>query len=213
MIEKGYKLKGFPIAFLIWLYEIIPSLSPRFCNRISNKIPRVLNRKNSPTTEFSELIQGVFNNPKIVVKDFVASSGEKSQRLFSKFKFDPKYVPKRIGGAVSSDEVKDEVKVLKTSFCLHLFCVCLSLVMFMFFMYTIQVSHGKLDQICAEITSIKECQQQIKDGISSLRIEFLSEFAKLAEIINGLKKKENDGSSKDSEFFSSLIRAVTNFFV
>ncbi|KAF4354454.1 hypothetical protein F8388_018414 [Cannabis sativa] len=178
MIEKDYKLKGFPIAFLIWLYEIISSLSPRFCNRINNKIPRVLNWENSPTTEFSELIQGVFNNPKIVVKDFVALSGEKSQSLFSKFKFDPKYVPKRIGGVVSSDEVNDEVKV----------------------------SHGKLDQICAEITSIKECQQQIKDGISSLRIEFLSEFAKLAEIINGLKKKENDGSSKDFEFFSSPIR-------
>ncbi|KAF4392547.1 hypothetical protein F8388_000674 [Cannabis sativa] len=165
MIEKGYKLKGFPIAFLIWLYEIIPSLSPRFCNRISNKIPRILNWENSPTTEFSELIQAVFNNPKIVVKDFVASSGEKSQRLFSKFKFDPKYVPKRIGGAVSSDEVNDDVKV----------------------------SHGKLDQICAEITSIKECQQQIKD-----------------EIIKGLKKKENDGSSKDSEFFSSPIREETS---
>ncbi|KAM6554057.1 hypothetical protein CsatB_014819 [Cannabis sativa] len=178
MIEKGYKLKGFPIAFLIWLYEIIPSLSPRFCNRVSNKIPRVLNWENSPTTEFSELIQAVFNNPKIVVKDFVASSGEKSQRLFSKFKFDPKYVLKRIGGSVSSNEVNDDVKV----------------------------SHGKLDQICAEITSIKECQQQIKDGISSLRIEFLSEFAKLAEIIKGLKKKENDGTSKDSEFFSSPIR-------
>ncbi|XP_060959823.1 uncharacterized protein LOC115719721 [Cannabis sativa] len=137
MIEKGYKLKGFPIAFLIWLYEIIPSLSPRFCNRISNKIPRVLNWENSPTTEFSELIQAVFNNPKIVVKDFVASSGEKSQRLFSKFKFDPKYVPKRIGGAVSSDEVNDDVKVLKTGFYLHFFCVCLSLVMFMLFMYII----------------------------------------------------------------------------
>ncbi|KAF4388105.1 hypothetical protein F8388_014788 [Cannabis sativa] len=134
MIEKGYKLKGFPIAILIWLYEIIPSLSPRFCKRISNKIPR------------------------IVVKDFVALSGEKSQSLFSKFKFDPKYVPKRIGGAVSFDEVNDEVRV----------------------------SHGKLDQICVELNSIKECQQQIKDGISSLRIEFLSEFAKLAEIINGL---------------------------
>ncbi|KAF4347544.1 hypothetical protein G4B88_023425 [Cannabis sativa] len=163
MIEKGYKLKGFPIAFLIWLYEIIPSLSPRFCKRISNKIPRVLNWENSPTTEFSELIQGVFNNLKIVVKDFVALSGEKSQSIFSKFKFDPKYVSKRIGGAVSSDEVND--------------------------------------QICVELNSIKECQQQIKDGISSL-----SEFAKLVEIINGLKKKENDGSSKDSEFFSSPIR-------
>ncbi|KAF4388060.1 hypothetical protein F8388_014743 [Cannabis sativa] len=178
MIKKGYKLKGFPVAFLIWLYEIITSLSPRFCKRISNKIPHVLNWENSPTMEFSELIQGVFNNPKIAVKDFVALSGEKSQSLFSKFKFDPKYVPKRIGGAVSFDEVNDEVKV----------------------------SHGKLDQICVEITSIKECQQQIKDGISSLRIEFLSEFAKLAEIINGLKKKENDGSSKDSKFFSSPIR-------
>ncbi|KAF4376331.1 hypothetical protein F8388_026131 [Cannabis sativa] len=164
IIEKGYKLKGFPIAFLIWLYEII---------LISNKIPRVLNWENSPTTEFSELIQGVFNNPKIFVKDFVALSGEKSQSLFSKFKSDPKYVPKRIGGDVSSDEVNDEVK---------------------------------LDQICVEINSIKECQQQIKDGIFSLRIEFLSEFAKLAEIINGLKKEENDGSSKDSELFSSPIR-------
>uniref|UniRef100_A0A803PIH8 Uncharacterized protein n=1 Tax=Cannabis sativa TaxID=3483 RepID=A0A803PIH8_CANSA len=27
-IEKGHKLKEYPIAFLIWLYEIIPSLSP-----------------------------------------------------------------------------------------------------------------------------------------------------------------------------------------
>ncbi|KAF4347797.1 hypothetical protein G4B88_030237 [Cannabis sativa] len=154
MIEKGYNLKGFPIAFLIWLYEIIPSLSPRFCKRISNKIPRVMNWENSPTTKFSELIQGVFNNTK----------------------FDPKYVSKRIGGAVSSDEHNDEVKV----------------------------SHEKLDQICVELNSIKECQQQIKDGISSLRIEFLSEFATLAEIINGLKKKENDGSSKRGLLFMDI---------
>ncbi|XP_060965846.1 uncharacterized protein LOC133029065 isoform X2 [Cannabis sativa] len=72
MIEKGYKLKGFLIVFLIWLYEIIPSLSPRFCKRIDNKSPRVLNWENSPTSEFSELIQDVFNNSKIVIKDFVA---------------------------------------------------------------------------------------------------------------------------------------------
>ncbi|KAF4392197.1 hypothetical protein F8388_012653 [Cannabis sativa] len=121
MIEKGYKLKGFPIAFLIWL----------------------------PTTEFSELIQVVFNNPKIVVKDFVALSGEKSQSLFSKFKFD------------------------LNMFRRGLVVVCLLMKLMM---------------------------------RSSLRIEFLSEFAKLAQIINGLKKKENDGSSKDSEFFSSPIR-------
>ncbi|KAF4401751.1 hypothetical protein G4B88_000799 [Cannabis sativa] len=155
-IEKGYKLKGFHIAFLIWLYEIISSLSPRFCKRIGNKSPRVLNWKNNPTSEFSELIQNVFNNPKIVIKDFVALRGEKSQSLFSKFKFDPQYIPKRFGDVVCSDEVNDEVK----------------------------------------------CQQQIKDEISSLRIEFLGQFSKLGEILNGLKKKI-DGHSKDSEFFSS----------
>ncbi|XP_060965845.1 uncharacterized protein LOC133029065 isoform X1 [Cannabis sativa] len=138
MIEKGYKLKGFLIVFLIWLYEIIPSLSPRFCKRIDNKSPRVLNWENSPTSEFSELIQDVFNNSK--------------------------------------------------------------------------VSHEKLDHICVELNFIKECQQQIKDGISSLRIEFLGEFAKLGKILNGLKKK-SDGSSKDSKFFPSLIREVTSFFV
>ncbi|KAF4398765.1 hypothetical protein G4B88_028128 [Cannabis sativa] len=110
MIEKGYKLKGFPIAFLIWLYEIIPSLSPRFCKRIGNKSPRVLNWEYSPTSEFSKLIQDVFNNPKIVIKDFVALSGEKSQSIFSKFKFDPQYIPKRVGDVVCSDEVNDEVK-------------------------------------------------------------------------------------------------------
>ncbi|KAF4379628.1 hypothetical protein F8388_023645 [Cannabis sativa] len=138
MIEKGYKLKGFLIVFLIWLYEIIPSLSPRFCKRIDNKSPRVLNWENSPTSEFSELIQDVFNNSK--------------------------------------------------------------------------VSHEKLDHICVELNFIKECQQQIKDGISSLRIEFLGEFAKLGEILNGLKKK-SDGSSKDSKFFPSPTREVTSFFV
>ncbi|KAF4366988.1 hypothetical protein F8388_022776 [Cannabis sativa] len=176
-IEKGYKLKGFHIAFLIWLYEIISSLSPRFCKRIGNKSPRVLNWKNNPTSEFSELIQNVFNNPKIVIKDFVALRGEKSQSLFSKFKFDPQYIPKRFGDVVCSDEVNDEVKV----------------------------SHEKLDHICVDLNSIKECQQQIKDEISSLRIEFLGEFSKLGEILNGLKKKI-DGHSKDSEFFSSPVR-------
>ncbi|KAF4348017.1 hypothetical protein G4B88_026837 [Cannabis sativa] len=107
MIEKGYKLKGFLIVFLIWLYEIIPSLSPSFCKRIGNKSPRVLNWENSPTSEFSELIQDVFNNPK----------------------FDPQYIPKRVDDAVCSDEVNDEVKV----------------------------SHEKLDHICVELNSIKEC--------------------------------------------------------
>ncbi|KAF4381411.1 hypothetical protein G4B88_029766 [Cannabis sativa] len=358
MIEKSYKLKDFPIAFLIWLYEIIPSLSPRFCKRISNKIPRVLNWENSYTTEFSELIQGVFNNPKEyyfkidvkkrfvgkpqlynpynVIDDINENLSDDQKELFRKSPFGhfldvsnfnyqiqlihlvllrkihterddvelwfklgdkavrfgieeltEKFTVKEVASVFFSGALKDDEDYVKIAFVyffagypqgkkidnfifamvngddyievfnrfgwgkllwektFHHLKIALKdgnntfeqlakkkmiekgyklkgfPIAFLIWLYEIipslsprfckrisnpKVSHGKLDQICVEITSIKECQQQIKDGISSLRIEFLSEFAKLVEIINGLKKKENDGSSKDSEFFSSPIR-------
>ncbi|KAF4394518.1 hypothetical protein F8388_020343 [Cannabis sativa] len=39
----SFKFQGFPFAFLIWLFEILPSLSPNYCKRIANTYPRMLN--------------------------------------------------------------------------------------------------------------------------------------------------------------------------
>uniref|UniRef100_A0A803Q1Z7 Ubiquitin-like protease family profile domain-containing protein n=1 Tax=Cannabis sativa TaxID=3483 RepID=A0A803Q1Z7_CANSA len=69
----SFKFQGFPFAFLIWLFEILPSLSPNYCKRIANTYPRMLNWESSykkKTGGYSELVSEVFNNPEPTVKDF-----------------------------------------------------------------------------------------------------------------------------------------------
>ncbi|KAF4353005.1 hypothetical protein G4B88_031067 [Cannabis sativa] len=39
----SFKFQGFPFGFLIWLFKILPSLSPNYCKRIANTYPRMLN--------------------------------------------------------------------------------------------------------------------------------------------------------------------------
>uniref|UniRef100_A0A803NSI9 DUF1985 domain-containing protein n=1 Tax=Cannabis sativa TaxID=3483 RepID=A0A803NSI9_CANSA len=43
--KKGYELCGFPLAFQVWGFEVIPLLGESFATRVGRRIPRLLNWK------------------------------------------------------------------------------------------------------------------------------------------------------------------------
>ncbi|KAF4348927.1 hypothetical protein F8388_004645 [Cannabis sativa] len=60
---KKYKLPGFVVPFHVWLYEIIPSLSPEYCVRKGSEFRRILNWQSFDVPGFVTLLEKVFNNP------------------------------------------------------------------------------------------------------------------------------------------------------
>lgn len=42
----SYRLHGFPLAFQIWIYESIPSLTGKVCTRVNHIFPRIINWSN-----------------------------------------------------------------------------------------------------------------------------------------------------------------------
>ncbi|KAF4358707.1 hypothetical protein G4B88_020964 [Cannabis sativa] len=84
----SFKFQGFPFAFLIWLFEILPSLSPNYCKRIANTYPRMLNWESSykkKTGGYSELVSEVFNNLEPTVKDFYPVGRELKKAALQNF--------------------------------------------------------------------------------------------------------------------------------
>uniref|UniRef100_A0A803PU04 Ubiquitin-like protease family profile domain-containing protein n=1 Tax=Cannabis sativa TaxID=3483 RepID=A0A803PU04_CANSA len=101
--DKSYsfKFKGFPFSFLIWLFEILISLSPKYCKRIANTYTRLLNweityKKNNGG--YSELVSEVFNNPEATVKDFYPVGRELKKSAIQNLKFEPIYLSKKPRG-------------------------------------------------------------------------------------------------------------------
>ncbi|XP_062096373.1 uncharacterized protein LOC133802128 [Humulus lupulus] len=89
-----YKLLGFPIAFLVWIYESIAELSPEFCQRVGKKFPRLLNWKSTDNAFYANLVGNVFNNQKLTILNVYPSSEERKKLAVKKFKFEPLYLPK-----------------------------------------------------------------------------------------------------------------------
>lgn len=56
----AYRLLGFPIAFLIWIYETIPSLSNFFCAKHGNFFPKINCWKSEKGFSFNTFDQKVF---------------------------------------------------------------------------------------------------------------------------------------------------------
>ncbi|KAF4402103.1 hypothetical protein G4B88_017615 [Cannabis sativa] len=81
---KKYKLPGFVVPFHVWLYEIIPSLSPEYCVRKGSEFRRILNWQSFDVPGFVTLLEKVFNNP------------QRCNRLLKNFKFQPVYLPKSV---------------------------------------------------------------------------------------------------------------------
>ncbi|KAF4367751.1 hypothetical protein F8388_011326 [Cannabis sativa] len=97
----SFKFQGFLFAFLIWLFEILPSLSPNYCKRIANTYPRMLNWKSSykkKTWGYSELVSEVFNNSEATVKNFYPVGRELKKVASQNLKFEPVYLPKKPRG-------------------------------------------------------------------------------------------------------------------
>ncbi|KAF4394604.1 hypothetical protein F8388_020429 [Cannabis sativa] len=81
----SFKFQGFPFAFLIWLFEILPSLSPNYYKRIAN-------------TGYSERAFEVFNNSEATVKDLYPVGHELKKAALDNLKFEPVYLPKKPRG-------------------------------------------------------------------------------------------------------------------
>ncbi|KAF4370476.1 hypothetical protein G4B88_005197 [Cannabis sativa] len=95
---KKYKLPGFVVPFHVWLYEIIPSLSPEYCVRKGSEFRRILNWQSFDVPGFVTLLEKVFNNPEklVIVDDFRLTDAERRNRLLKNFKFQPVYLPKSV---------------------------------------------------------------------------------------------------------------------
>ncbi|XP_062107778.1 uncharacterized protein LOC133818757 isoform X2 [Humulus lupulus] len=57
----SYKLWGYPLYFLVWIYESIPKLCDGIAERIGDGYPRVLNWKNAKHISYKQLTQDIFN--------------------------------------------------------------------------------------------------------------------------------------------------------
>ena len=62
----SYKCFGFPLAFLIWIYETLPSYSSFLCRRIGSSFPRILNWHSKDSVSYHEVLEKVFIDEKVV---------------------------------------------------------------------------------------------------------------------------------------------------
>ena len=60
-----YRLLGFPLAFQIWIYESIPSLTPVYCKKIGDVFPRINCWKSGQSVKYNTLDCKVFSNQKV----------------------------------------------------------------------------------------------------------------------------------------------------
>ncbi|XP_062094992.1 uncharacterized protein LOC133800868 isoform X2 [Humulus lupulus] len=68
--KTGYELFGFPIAFQVWEFEVIPLLTSSFAIHICSKIPRILNWKiGKKNCHFKTIWKKVFKRSKEIKKD------------------------------------------------------------------------------------------------------------------------------------------------
>ncbi|KAF4363282.1 hypothetical protein F8388_001823 [Cannabis sativa] len=95
---KKYKLPEFVVPFHVWLYEIIPSLSPEYCVRKGFEFRQILNWQSFDVPSFVTLLEKVFNNPEklVIVDDFRLNDAERRNRLLKNFKFQAVYLPKSV---------------------------------------------------------------------------------------------------------------------
>ena len=61
----SYRLLGFPLAFQIWIYETIPSLTPVYCEKIGHVFPRINCWKSEKSVSYNTFDFKVFSNEKV----------------------------------------------------------------------------------------------------------------------------------------------------
>ena len=63
----AYRLLGFPIAFLVWIYETIPSLSSVFCEKSGNIFPRLNSWTSEKIFSYNTFDSKVFGEGKVTL--------------------------------------------------------------------------------------------------------------------------------------------------
>ena len=63
----SYKCYGFPIAFLIWIYETIPSCSQALCRRVNFLFPRISNWTNRGSVSYQYLVDKVLLEEEVMI--------------------------------------------------------------------------------------------------------------------------------------------------
>lgn len=69
--KNNYELCGFPVAFQVWGYEVIPSLGSLFGARVSSKIPRILNWKSTKVNNLRSIWSKVFQKSKVRIHIYI----------------------------------------------------------------------------------------------------------------------------------------------
>ncbi|XP_062107777.1 uncharacterized protein LOC133818757 isoform X1 [Humulus lupulus] len=84
----SYKLWGYPLYFLVWIYESIPKLCDGIAERIGDGYPRVLNWKNAKHISYKQLTQDIFNQKELEVRPVLPNDFEKELAIVKDLNFD-----------------------------------------------------------------------------------------------------------------------------
>ncbi|KAF4365525.1 hypothetical protein G4B88_025704 [Cannabis sativa] len=64
--KTGYELCGFPLAFQVWGFEVLPKLGSLFATKVGSSIPKILNWKLTKTARLHTIWRKVFKDPTVV---------------------------------------------------------------------------------------------------------------------------------------------------
>jgi hypothetical protein len=68
-----YRLKGFLVAFQVWIYESIPSLNGPVTNKMGNGFPRIVNWMSDKQPSAVKLDEDVFSHPDVSFKILICN--------------------------------------------------------------------------------------------------------------------------------------------
>ncbi|PON53338.1 hypothetical protein TorRG33x02_305670, partial [Trema orientale] len=85
--DNNYKLLGFSLAFQIWLYETIPTLSGLICNHVDSAMPRIVNWSTRITPLYKFLERKVFHCKELEIKKMFPTNEERKLLNLKEFQY------------------------------------------------------------------------------------------------------------------------------
>ncbi|XP_062093646.1 uncharacterized protein LOC133799661 [Humulus lupulus] len=91
--NHSYKCYGFPIAFLIWIYETIPSCSQALCRRVNYLFPRILNWTSRGSVSYQYLVDNVLLEEEYDINVIIPTNEEMRLPILRGLSFESKFFP------------------------------------------------------------------------------------------------------------------------
>ncbi|KAF4360993.1 hypothetical protein F8388_016802 [Cannabis sativa] len=81
--KTGYELCGFPLAFQVWGFEVLPKLGSLFATKVGSSIPKILNWKLTKTARLHTIWRKVFKDPTVVYAPLALFNARRTPPDFS----------------------------------------------------------------------------------------------------------------------------------